>query len=145
MDFNLDYYRDMEGNYIVKHYVGDAATYKDYLKNTGSYSENVIIGRKFFEKKLKHKIDDMVRHIEDTIILEHKIYDEDIIYKKFIATIIPEQEFNPLFDKMSDEEIAEYTANSIKLRVKITFEMHFKTKKHLLFQSILNSFKENLR
>lgn len=141
-DFNLNYSRDMDGNYIVKQRVGDATQYRDYLKNTGTYSENIVISTKYFEKKLRHKIDDMVKDLEETVILQHRIYDEDIIYKKFIATVTPEQEFNPLFQKMSDVEIAEYTANSMKVRVVIKFEMHIKTQKHLLFSSILNSLKE---
>ena len=54
--------------------------------------------------------------------------------------IKPEEEFNPMFKIMTEEEAAEYTKNSKKVRININFEIDFKIKPHLWFKVFLNLF-----
>jgi hypothetical protein len=146
MDIKLDYLKDTEGNYILKNVDNNSLDYlKDsnsFLKNSGEYTENLIISRESFEKKLKHKLEDIVQEIENSMMLVQKIKYEDILSEKITLKIKPEEEFNPLFKIMSDSEIAEYTKSSKKVRVEIHYEFDIKTKPHLVFGGIINSFKK---
>ena len=68
------------------------------------------------------------------IILEQ----EDIIFEKIIGNFVDEKNFNPMFSKMSEEEISEFRGDSIKIKVNITFEFNIKPKKHLKIKAYKN-------
>ena len=80
-EFNLDFLTDTQGNYILKTKIEDESQYRGFFKTTGTYSENLIISTKYFEKKLKHNLDDMVIAIEQAILHKQKVIYDDIIYE----------------------------------------------------------------
>ena len=47
-----------------------------------------------------------------------------------------------MFKIMTEEEAAEYTKNSKKVRININFEIDFKIKPHLWFKVFLNLFRK---
>lgn len=138
-EFNLDFLRDTQGNYILKTKIEDESQYRGFFKTTGTYSENLIISTKYFEKKLKHNLDDMVIAIEQAILHKQKVIYDDIIYERFVASVTPEEEFNPLFKTMVEEEIEAYTENSRKVKVEVSFEVHTKSYPHLMLRTFLKS------
>ena len=140
-EFELKYLKNDEGNYIIKETNIDEDE-NQYLITTGIYSENLIISKEFFNKKLEHKLDDIVKSIEEKVMLQNKIYKEDFLFEKFVATVTPEEEFNPLFQIFTEKEATEYTKNSSKVRINISFEIGFKVKPHLWFKVLLNLFKK---
>ena len=130
-DLNLDYFRDAEDKYIIKSVCFDSNYEGDYMISDGDYSTNLLIGTKNFEKKLKHKLEDIIREIEKQVILKNYIVKKDILSEKFTASIKSEEEFNPLFQHLTDKEIAKYTKNSKKIRVEMHFAVNFKPKQQL--------------
>lgn len=139
-EIKLNYLKDSEGNYIIKQKINDSSYNDRRLMTTGTYSENLIISNKYFEKKLEHKLEDIVKLIEEKTMLENKISRNDFLSERFILDIKPEEEFNPIFKIMTEEEAAEYTKNSKKVRININFEIDFKIKPHLWFKVFLNLF-----
>lgn len=140
-EYNLKYLKDTEGRYIIKQTVNEDIE-EQHLISTGVYSENLIISKEYFNKKLQHKLDDIIKIIEESVMEENKIFRQDILSERIVADITPEEEFNPLFKNLSEEEIQEYTKNSSKVRVNITFEIAFKIKPHLWFKVLMNLFKK---
>lgn len=139
-DVHLDLPQDMNGNYILKQYSsGNEYNYNTFIKNTGSYKGCLLISTTFFKKKLKHSLDDIVKKIEDEIMCENSIKVDDLLYERFTLGIKEEQDFNPLFKRMNDTEIAEYTKNSKKVHIEIEYEFHIKPKSHLTFGGLINS------
>ena len=53
-EIKLNYLKDSEGNYIIKQKINDSSYNDRHLMTTGTYSENLIISNKYFEKKLEH-------------------------------------------------------------------------------------------
>lgn len=138
-NINLDYLKDTDGNYILRNKTFDNSNFSKFIKHIGTYSENLLISRKYFDKKLKHKLEDIVNRIENSVMIEQKITMDDIISERIILKIKPEEEFNPIFKIMDEKEIAEYTIDSKKVRVEINFEMYIKPRQHLLLNGFLNS------
>lgn len=137
-EFNLKYFKDTEGKYILKRKVAEVnEETTGYISHTGNSSCNLILGKYNFEKKLQHKLDDLINEIENFVKNENKIFEKDILSEKIIATIQDESEFNPLFKHLSPEEIAVYTRNSKKVRINIDFEFHIKTNNRLVLKSFL--------
>lgn len=145
-EINLNFLRDNQGNYILKHSLNGELEYlqqkKNFIVHSGEYKNNFIISITFFNRKLQHKLEDVVKDIEKSVLLNLKIYKEDILSERIIAEIKPEKEFNPLFATMTNKEIEEYTKNSIKVRVVIHYEFHIKIKSHLALKGLSNSFKK---
>ena len=141
-EYNLKYLKDTEGRYIIKQTVNEEIE-EQHLISTGVYSENLIISKEYFNKKLQHKLDDIIKVIEESVMKENKIFRQDILSERIVADITPEEEFNPLFKNLSKKEIQEYTKNSSKVRVNITFEIAFKIKPHLWFKVFTNLFKKS--
>lgn len=141
-EVHLDYLRDTNGDYILKNEVLDDSYSGDLVKHLGTYNGNLLISNRFFKKKLEHKLQDIVKQIEDQVMVNQMITMNDIISERFIAKIKQEEDFNPLFQIMNEKDIAEYTKNSKKVRIEISFEIHIKPKKHLLFNSLINSLME---
>lgn len=143
IDLDLDYFKDAEGNYIVRHIIKD--DYIDYdkitVKNDGKFMENWVISNKFFNKKLKHKINDTVKSIKKTIMVQNKITEKDILSEYFLLKITPEEEFNPLFKNLTPLEITEYTKNSTKIRINLTWEIQIYPASHLIHRGLIGSLK----
>lgn len=139
-EIKLNYLKDSEGNYIIKQTINESSYNNRHLITTGTYSENLIISTKYFEKKLKHKLEDIIKSIEETTMLENKISRNDFLSERFILDIKSEEEFNPMFKIMLQDEAIEYTKNSKKVRININFEIDFKVKPHLWFKIFLNLF-----
>ena len=63
-EIKLNYLKDSEGNYIIKQKINDSSYNDRHLITTGTYSENLIISNKYFEKKLEHKLEDIINNLE---------------------------------------------------------------------------------
>lgn len=130
-NFNLKYFKDMDGNYILKRKISNEDE-TEYIQQQGDSSFNLVLSTHNFEKKLQHRLDETIIEVEDYIRTKNKIFDKDIIFEKIIAEVQDEQEFNPLIQNMSQKEIDIYTKHSKKVRVNINFEFHFKPKNYFL-------------
>ena len=140
-EFNLKYFKDTDGKYILKRKVAEVNEEKTgYILHTGNSSCNLILGKDNFEKKLQHRLEDMVYEVEDFVKKENKVYEKDILSEKIVATIQDEAEFNPFFKQLPSIEKEVYTKNSKKVRIVIDFEFHLKPSKYLAFKSLLRKF-----
>ena len=81
-EMHLDYLQDTEGNYILRNKTFDDTNYNKFINHIGTYSENLLISTKYFNKKLHHKLEDIVNRIEDIVMVEQKITMDDIIYER---------------------------------------------------------------
>ena len=138
---NLDYLKDTEGNYIVKQKIGDDENL-EHLTSIGDYTKILLIGKHNFNKKLKHKIEDCAQELEDSIMLQYKLYRRDIISKKITANILLEEDYNPLFESLTEEESETLTKNSTKVKVNFKFEYHIKIRPHLWCYTLIGLFKK---
>ena len=99
---------------------------------------NFLFNKKDVVERLEESFERIAKQIEQNALKENKIEQEDIIFEKIIGNFVDEKNFNPMFSKMSEEEISEFRGDSIKIKVNITFEFNIKPKKHLKIRAYKN-------
>lgn len=131
-DVNLNYFKDSDGNYIIRRICNSSEKEDDsYVTYSGTTSSNFLFNKKDVVERLEESFERIAKQIEQNALKENKIEQEDIIFEKIIGNFVDEKNFNPMFSKMSEEEISEFRGDSIKIKVNITFEFNIKPKKHL--------------
>lgn len=138
-DVNLNYFKDSDGNYIVRRVCNSSGKEDDsYVTYSGTMSSNFLFNKKDVVERLEESFERIAKQIEQNALKENKIEQEDIIFEKIIGNFVDEKNFNPMFSKMSEEEISEFRGDSIKIKVNITFEFNIKPKKHLKIRAYKN-------
>lgn len=141
-ELKLDYFKDTEDNYIIHRAVYDPDFEGDYIITSGDYKENIILGSKNLKKKIKHRLDSTVQDLRKIALSKNYMFKKDIVSEKFTAKVIPEEEYNPLFQYFSKQEAAKYTKDSTKIRIEIHYEIHFVPKSHIWLGSFLTTLKK---
>ena len=138
-DVNLNYFKDSDGNYIIRRVCNSSKKEDDsYVTYSGTMSSNFLFNKKDVVERLEESFERIAKQIEQNALKENKIEQEDIIFEKIIGNFVDEKNFNPMFSKMSEEEISEFRGDSIKIKVNITFEFNIKPKKHLKIRAYKN-------
>lgn len=139
-DINLNYFKDSDGNYIIRRICNSNEEEDDsYITYSGTMSSNFLFNQKDLAKRLEESFERIAKQIEENALKENKIKQEDIIFEKIIGNFVDEKNFNPMFSKMSEEEISEFCGDSIKIKVNMIFEFNIKPKKHLKIKTYKNS------
>ena len=136
-DINLNYFKDSDGNYIIRR-ICNKEDDDSYFVYSGTMSSNFLFNKKDVVERLEESFERIAKQIEQNALKENKIEQEDIIFEKIIGNFVDEKNFNPMFSKMSEEEISEFRGDSIKIKVNITFEFNIKPKKHLKIRAYKN-------
>ena len=144
-EINLDFLKDCDGKYIVRNEIYDTNFNPEINVHTstdGVFICNTIISNKYFEKKLRHYVVNIVRNIRESFLKKNKLVEQDIYSEKFLLECINETELNPLFTMLSNKEIKALTKNSTKVQLKITWNICAKNKPKLVLASFKTKFKK---
>lgn len=133
--FNLD----LTGNEVTLRY----NVFEDYDVNRNMYVIHsgmlrtpLLISKKYFEKKLTHKLQDLMYQIVQDTMNSLKIIRKDFLSEKFVVKLQDEREINPLYKYLTEEELEKYSGDSIPIIVTLNYEFHIKMKLHLLIHNI---------
>ena len=129
-DINLNYFKDSDGNYIIRR-IRNKEDDDSYFVYSGTMSSNFLFKKEVLEEKLGESFERIAKQIEQNALKENKIKEEDIIFEKIIGNFVDEKKFNPMFSKMNKEEISEFCGDTAKVKINIAFEFNIKQKKHL--------------
>lgn len=129
-NMNLNYFKDSEGNYIIRR-VCNKTDDVSYIVYSGTFSSNFLFNKEDCEKKVEESFERIATSIEENVLKNYKIKKEDIIFEKIIGNFVDEKEYNPMFSKMTEEEIIKFCGNSTKLKINIAFEFNILVKKDL--------------
>lgn len=136
-DVTLNYFKDSDGNYIIRRVYNKKEDDDTYIVCSGSFSSNFLFSKKNFEKKIEETLEKIATQIEESVLKNYKIKKEDIIFEKVVGNFVDEKKFNPMFSKMSKEEISAFCSDSIKAKININFEFNIMTKKRLKIRALM--------
>ena len=135
---HLDYFRDKDNNYIIRRTINTQDTNQSYFSYSGALNMEEDV-EKIFEK--------LSNDIEGSVKKQYKINMDSILFEKITGNFVEEDEYNPLFSHMTEEEILAFKGSSTKVRITIAFEFNIKLEKHLKFKAfkdmLLGKFKNH--
>ena len=133
--FNLD----LTGNEVTLRY----NVFEDYdidrrlyVIHSGMLRIPLLLSEKYFEKKLTHKLQDLMYQIVQDTLNSLKIVRKDFLSEKFTVNLQDERKINPIYKYFTEEEFREYTNGMIPVIVTLNYEFHIKPKLHILIHNI---------
>lgn len=144
---HLDYFRDKDNNYIIRRTINTQDTNQSYFSYSGAFNSIYIIKKENMEEDVEKIFEKLSNDIEGSVKKQYKINMDSILFEKITGNFVEEDEYNPLFSHMTEEEILAFKGSSTKVRITIAFEFNIKLEKHLKFKAfkdmLLGKFKNH--
>ena len=134
----LNYFKDKDHNYIIRR-VWSNEEDNDYFIFSGTYSSIYIFRKDCIDMEVEKIFEKISDNIEDNAFKKYKIKKESFLFEKIVGNFVSEEKFNPLFSKMSEEEVFEFQKDSIKIKINVAFEIHIRVEKHLRFKALIET------
>lgn len=136
----LDYYKDSDGNYILRRIPDYGSEEISCFRFSGSLSCVKLFKEDTMEQKIDEEFNKMANKAEEKARNIYKIDKDSFIFEKIVGNFSDEKKINPLYSKMSEKEADSYRDGTIKVKIVVYFEFHIKIEKHLRLRALKEFF-----
>ena len=134
----LNYFKDKDDNYIIRR-IWSNEEENNYFLCSGTYSSIFIFKKNNLDREVEKTFEMIADNIEKDIMKKYKVEKNSFLFEKIIGNFVTEEKYNPLFSKMSEEEVFEFQKDSIKIKINVAFEIHIRVEKHLRFKALIET------